>query len=293
MRPPKCNICTGRQLRPKPAVSVYHHHYSSREVRIMQGKEYSKPSTQFMCPTCQNYHPIRPTYGLNICLGTSQLHEFHTPREEGVTCTPDELHVDWVTIPGARISTLETAWQVDYAKYKFPMRVLLVAGLNDLIKGGNKESVTNSILNLKLAIDDQNKYHPDTPNEFVVSTLLNPPKLVWFPDTGKPPHGHINRYDEISSINQWIVEFNDGYGNPTPRFHRFGVKCGRKLVNGVQVPLHTHQMRRWRQSEPVIDRLHLNDEWRIRLGKSVIHHFQSEQARRGILVANAINETSG
>ena len=64
------------------------------------------------------------------------------------------------------------------------MRILLAAGLNDLIKGGNKESVTNSILRLKNAIDDQNIHHPDNPNELVVATLPNPPKLTWFDDNG-------------------------------------------------------------------------------------------------------------
>ena len=58
------------------------------------------------------------------------------------------------------------------------MRILLVAGLNDLLKGGNKDTLTNSTLNLKNTIDDQNVYHPSTSNELVVSTLLNPPILT-------------------------------------------------------------------------------------------------------------------
>ena len=161
------------------------------------------------------------------------------------------------------------------------MRVLLVAGINDLMKGGSMSSITNSILLLKNAIDDQNSYHPSVKNELVVATLLNPPKLTWFPDTGPPPPGHVNKMEEITSINNWIIEFNSSYNNVTPRFHRFGVKCGRKFVNGAAVPLHVHQLGRWRQSEPVHDRVHLSDYWRVRLGKSVVTFFESEQKNNG------------
>lgn len=283
MPPPKCNICTGRQPYPKRATYVYHQHYSSREMRILQGVEYDPRNKTYVCPSCKVPHPAWPESGLNVCLSTSQLHNFHTPRDPDVTCPPDSIHVDWVTIPGATISTLETAWQVDYLKSVRPMRILLVAGLNDLLKGGNMESLTNSILTLKNAIDDQNQYHPATPNELVVSTLLNPPILTWFPDTGEPPRGHKNRLDEITRINQWIVEFNEGYGHSTPRFHRFGIRSGRKMVGGVSVPMHVHQLKKWRQTEPVGERLHLNDYWRVRLGGAVVKHFQSEMALRGVL----------
>ena len=122
MAPPKCNICS---YRPCP---------SSVEMRVMQGVEWSTTNRSYLCPTCQISHPARPDYGLNVCLADSQLHEFHLPREPGVTCPPDKVHVDWNTVPGATIPTLQHAWQVDYGKYRRPMRVLLVAGINDLLE---------------------------------------------------------------------------------------------------------------------------------------------------------------
>ena len=78
---------------------------------------------------------VLPT-GLDVCVSDSTLHDFHLPREPGVVCPPDKSHVDWLTIPGATVEELLFAWQVEYAKVTRPMRVLLVAGLNDLIKGG-------------------------------------------------------------------------------------------------------------------------------------------------------------
>ena len=186
--------------------------------------------------------------------------------------------VDWSTIPGATISTLRHAYLVDYGKSSLPQRVLLVAGINDLIKGGTIVTVTNSILALKNTIDAQNAR-----NELVVATLLNPPKLTWFPDNGPPPTGHINRLEEISAINKWIIEFNQGYGNATPRFHRFGVKYGRRFVNGATAPLTFHKLDRWRESEPIHDKVHLSDVWRAKLGASVVNHFESEMQNKGEL----------
>lgn len=283
MAPTECTICSYRRYAPLGCKPIYHLHYSSRETRFMMGVEGSTTNREYMCPTCQQSHPSRPSYGLNVCLGDSQLHQFHWPKDPRVTCTPDSLHIDWVTVPGGTVPTLHHAWFADYYKSKQPMRVLLVAGINDLMKGGSMSSLTNSILKLKNAIDDQNSHHPNVKNELVVATLLNPPKLTWFADTGPPPPGHVNRLEEITSINNWIVEFNQGYKNVTPRFHRFGVKSGRKFVNGAAVPLHVHQLGRWRQSEPVHDMVHLSDYWRTRLGKSVVNHFESELKNKGVL----------
>jgi hypothetical protein len=93
---PYCNICSYRQP-TRPLYDVYHRHFSSREVRIMQGVEYSTTNTTYLCPTCMSVHNIWPDYGLNVCLGTSQLHNIHHPRDPTVICPPDPIHVDWVT----------------------------------------------------------------------------------------------------------------------------------------------------------------------------------------------------
>ena len=209
MAPPECYICSYRKTdAPLAYKPVYHLHYSAREVRIMMGVEFTTDTKRYMCPTCMISHSVHPTQGLNVCLGDSQLHNFHWPKDNTVVCPPDSLHVDWVTIPGATIPTLQHAWQVDYAKSTKPMRVLLVAGTNDLTKGGTMATITSSILQLKNTIDDRNSHHPSVKNELVVATLFNPPKLTWFADAGPPPPGHVNRLDEITAINNWIVEFN-------------------------------------------------------------------------------------
>ena len=252
----------------------------------MQGVEWSTSNRSFLCPTCFRHHPVRPETGLNVCLSTDQLHGFHRPTEPDIICPPDSTHVDWVTIPGATIDELDYAWSMDYEKCARPMRVLLVAGINDLINGGNFDTVTNRILQLKNTIDENNQYHPEVENELVVGTLLNPPIVTWFDDNGPPPENHINRLDEIMRINNWIVEFNASYNQVTPRLHRFGVKRGKDYVNGVYTAYTIHQFSQWKQAETLNETKHLNDYWKTRLGAAVIHHFESEIRKRGVLQNN-------
>ena len=84
------------------------------------------------------------------------------------------------------------------------MRVLLVAGLNDLLKGGDFHSVTEEIKRFGVNVRYQDQHHLGLTNEFSVATLLNPPKMVWFPDNGPPPPGHRDRQEELVQLNDWI-----------------------------------------------------------------------------------------
>ena len=104
------------------------------------------------------------------------------------------------------------------------MRILLSAGLNDLMKGGNKNTIIDSIMSLKNTIGARTTMcHPGTKSELVVATIMNPPKLTWFPDN--PWNAPVdNRLDDIMDINKWIKEFNNTNGKYTPNHHRFGVK---------------------------------------------------------------------
>ena len=182
MSPPACHICSYAQPRPDKPVEVYHLHNSSRHIRQLMGVEGHEDNPLYMCPTCQAPHSARPTTGLNVCVSTSQLHNFHFPRED-IVVSPDTLHTDWITIPGATVKQLSFAWRIDYHKESRPQRVLLVAGLNDLIKVGNAEELKERVLDFEEVVRHQNRYHAHIGcNEFYVAPILIPPKLAWFPN---------------------------------------------------------------------------------------------------------------
>ena len=281
---PLCQICSYRQPVPLKENAVHHQHNSPKQYRIYQNVEYEESNKMYLCPTCQNTHLARPDYGLNICLSTSQLHHFHQPRDRSVVCPPDTSHVDWLTIPGAKIADLDFAWRLDYHHQTKPMRILLVAGLNDLTKGGTRQSVMESISHFKRVIDLQNRFHPGAENQFAVAPLLCPPKLVWYADNGPMPHGHLgNRKNEIEQLNNDILYFNTQHGLPhVPHFNTLGVRRYKHWsTNGSWRMVVHHRMGQWRASEANHDKLHLGDSLRVRMGKMVVSYFEGEMQREG------------
>ena len=129
-----------------------------------------------MCPTCMTMHPSRPDIGLNVCLSDSMLHNIHHPRDPLVVCPPDPFHVDWVTISGGTIPDLTHAFTVDYWRQPRPMRILVSAGLNDILRGATRDTIVERFIHMKEVIESQNAYHPEKKNEMVIATIINPPK---------------------------------------------------------------------------------------------------------------------
>ena len=280
--PPSCHICSYKQPRPETQKKVKHHHDSSRQVRVMMGVEGHYTNPFYMCPSCQAPHLVRPNYGLNVCVSTSMLHNFRYPREQGVVVPPDSTHVDWLTIPGATIRDLSYAWRLDYHKESRPQRVLLVAGLNDLIKGGDFEQFKEQVLQFEEQVVHQNRYHITRRNELIVAPLLNPPKLCWFSDNGRKPPGYNNRQEELHNINTWIKEFNSRNNVVgVPNFQTWGTRSWQDWAGRVRV---THRWNEWRSSEPNEDKLHLCDKMRAKMGKFVVKFFEGELERKGPLI---------
>ena len=279
---PQCQICSYRQAAPDPKVPVFHKHDSARQYRILQNVEYEEENRPYLCPSCQITHPARPEYGLNICVSASELHNFHFPSDENIVCPPDQIHVDWLSIPEATISELEYAWTVDYHRQTQPMRVLLVAGLKDLVNGATKDSFMESLRLFKKSVDYQNRYHPGASNQLVVAPLTCPPKLVWYQDDGPLPSDHKgNRRDEIFDINQSIFNFNAQNGFPyAPHFHTIGVRRYKKWFRDGSWEMVTHhRMGQWDRTQPKHEKLYLGDQMKIRMGQMVINYFKGEAER--------------
>ena len=232
------------------------------------------PNLTYICPTCVTSHPARPDIGLNIVVGNSQLHNLHNPRTHDPRvprCDPDPFHIEWLTVCGATVPELEDAWLADYRKQVRPMRILLSAGTDDFARGKTRDEIVESIMHFKNTVDKQNDYHPEVKNEFVIATLLNPPKICWFADNGPAPANHTNMLADLKEINSWIINFNKWNGKDiTPRFHRFGVRDGWQLDQaGNRVKVKRHIMSQWLQSEPRGERMHLSDRFRSGCGQAL------------------------
>ena len=278
----ECQICSYRQPLPDPKTPVFHRHNSSRQQRILQNVEYDDENKWYLCPTCQAMHQSRLDYGLNICVSDAQLHNFYLPEDTSLTCPPDSTHVDWVTVPGATIPELEFAWSVDYHHVKAPCRILLVAGLTDLLESGSKDVVMDSFKKFKKTVDHQNYHHPGAANQFAVAPLIFPPKVAWFRDNGPLPNGHGGcRENEISKLNDLILNFNAQHGLPfVPHFNTLGVRRYKKYYDdgSWRMVVH-HRMNQWSQTEPRHEKLYLGEALKIRMGKMVVKYFEGEISR--------------
>ena len=262
---------------------VYHEHNSPKEIQSIQMVDGDHMNRSIMCTTCMDVHPVVSDPVLNICVGTGQLHNIHTPRTSWSSesrMPPDPIHIDWVTVCGATIMELERAWLLDYRYERRPMRILICAGIEDIARGRSRDEIVEDLMHFKIAVDNQNVHHPDKRNEMVIATVLNPPKYTWFTDNGHPPRNHHNHLDDIRELNSWITYFNGQNGkNITPRFHRFGVKdCASRDADGRRVRIKKHIFSHWNP-----DHFLLKDKLRVKLGTAVVRHFLGEQARSGML----------
>lgn len=64
----------------------------------------------------------------------------------------DSSHIDWITSPGAKIQSLHKMWQMDYGQESRVQDVLVLAGLNNVLRGESIGTIMEHINKAKLSI---------------------------------------------------------------------------------------------------------------------------------------------
>lgn len=100
---------------------IYHRHHSSRSDRALGGV--------FFCASCKKPHLADMGGRLRVCVSASALHEFWNPRDKTVLYRGSDLHVDYLTIPGASILELMTVFRQEYGGVTQPLDVVLVRAI--------------------------------------------------------------------------------------------------------------------------------------------------------------------
>ena len=123
---------------------VYHRHFSSLYHRQISGAEDSAEA--YHCLSCMRRHVPYEDQRLRVAVTDSTLHQFYAPA--GYTGTEqyqgDFLHVDYLTIASAEVSTLMDAFKLEYLDFppsSKPMDVVLIAGYENLIAGDSREHI--------------------------------------------------------------------------------------------------------------------------------------------------------
>ena len=245
---------------------------------------FANTSGSYYCSSCRLSHGLHPTERIKLCMSGSTLHMFWAPTissQSGDHYEGDVQHTDYVIIPGAKIETLQQAFRIEYGKEPRGIDVLVVAGLNNILKGDSMEELMRKVDMFRETVTKQSKhFHPSTPNTFAFATLLYAPQLCWFPDDGPLPTMHYrNRLEEMQWLTTTILHYNKVNGIPNvPHVHKYGVrrdnKTKRDIYGNITVQHKVdHKWEQWREEER--DRkLHLTDAMRMVLGRAVNKYFR-------------------
>ena len=269
-RGPKCLICSGKEVIGYVTKKVYHRHFSSKFLRNCTEAE-GNGRPQF-CPTCKREHESESDESnkrLKVCLSSSTLHEFWEPGDSSLQYEGDALHIDWITMSGARISQLTAAWELEYLDEKRPMDVLVVGGMDNIIRGQSGPAIVDALEHLVDLVMWQGRAHPREPNTCAIATLPYPPSLCWLRENEEVPTNFNNQLRNIKWLNGKIEELNLKSGIKVPKFHSFGV---RKMTRfGRQTT--RHRPEHWAE-----DGLELTEDQKLKLARQVGRFFLHETA---------------
>ena len=193
----------------------------------------------------------------------------------------DIMHVDYITIPGAKVDTLTNAFSLDYVSKPHPraIDVVLVAGYNDLLAGCSKQELMNSFLRFTTTVMNAGPTDPAQRNTVVVSDLMYAPQLTWFEDNGHLPSNHPgNRIYELEWLNQAILSLNLDNGiTEYHRLYKYGIRSYTRKHEDMFGNVHhrkikMHRFEHWREQDPT-RMLHLSNEQRFKMGAAINKYF--------------------
>ena len=101
-------------------------------------------------------------------------------------------------------------WKADYKDEKKPMDLLLVCGLNNILKGDDTSTILFKYERFYDKVVTQGeKREGGNKNTFAVATLFYPPQLCWFPKNGTPPSpNYKNHLEFMKHLNEMIMKMN-------------------------------------------------------------------------------------
>ena len=142
-----CRTCTESKANDDRG-TVAHLHYSTLQDRCASMPDFYG---QFHCKNCQDKrHYVVQANRYPLLVTSSFLRGWREPYL-GESCKEDEryegdkIHIDELSIPGAKIEHLHLAFKAEYTNFEKPIDVLLAAGLNNF-----KRDTPDEIMVLRL-----------------------------------------------------------------------------------------------------------------------------------------------
>ena len=295
-----CDICSESTSVIHPNGQVFFHsHTSSKTYRMNAPTDKWGSYPCFTCERTPHSHKIGMRYP--IIVSSSILNHWQGRRSANLY-PGDDMHIDYITIPGATIKDLHHAFISEFSGVYRPVDVLLVGGVNDVLQGRTAEQVLSDILNFKKSVLSLNQ-DPGSGHlsSFAVATVPFPPMMTVMP--GESRRIYNNKLLIMVDLTTGIREMNRNGVNPitglplgeynTPTFHIWGREGGAedKLIGprNLLETISDVRDKEWREDNH--DRmLHLSDKARIRMGRSCIKYFK---VLYGVIICYAPSKNAG
>ena len=263
-----CAVCSEFEDSEHSMRRTNHKHFSSLEWRIQQRCD---AYGQFYCIGCQRPHSVKSGSRIPLLLTSSMLANWRGNVDTN-GYRGDDIHLDSISIPGSRISDLNRAFLAEYKGAHRPVDVLVCAGLNDVAAGHTVDLILDDARKLR------NSVLTIPGSSCLFSTLPYPPKLTMLYDLNR----NLRRdyLPIISDVNLGFDTINSEISQPAdpgraPKFHTFGTKATKspsEHPRNWMAYTPKHKDSAWRERKPSTQ-LHLSDNMRLKMGKSVIKYF--------------------
>ena len=131
-----CNMCSEVNL------PIYHHHFSSTDIRRMSNSEGNK---SYMCCVCKDLEPVNipAAETRRVVLADSSLYGVWDKMP------PSKVHYDIDTIVGGRVRDMTIALRRNYLHMPNRLEVIVVAGIKNIGSNDKAETIIEDMEALK------------------------------------------------------------------------------------------------------------------------------------------------
>ena len=254
---PVCRICsTGNS-------TVRHVHASSefdRREAVAAGR------TSFYCISCGRRHDTTKPARRQVLLTSSTLYRFD--KAPGWTNTG---HFDVEAIVGGTINDGHEVFQLLYGTQPEPVDVVIVLGINNILKNHSTDRVTTDINNLKNTVYKHSVLFNHRalglrPNTAAACPLILPPRLASFVRPHVVPADFVDKKDQILTINNIIIRQGRATGEKVPCYmNTLGIRTDKHGKS-------SHRRGQWREDE-WRRKLHLCPELKAYAARRIARYF--------------------
>ena len=257
-----CRMCSEVNL------PIYHHHFSSTDIRRMSMSEGSKT---YMCCVCKDLEPVSTPASetRRVVLADSSLYGVWDKMP------PSKVHYEIDTIVGGKVRDMTIALRRNYLHMPNRLEVIVVAGINNIGANNKAETIIEDMKALKKVLEHHSdQWRHDPPSFVSFSTLMFAPKFCSLTVPPSPPEpwvaawvpppGFNNRAQEVKKVNDWIIDTQREEGMGMVRIDYTGIKRFKSGTKQHKFDNRDGATRIWREEE-VFRKLHFTMDIKVKI----------------------------